>query len=81
MKELLLGILNEAIDVCKKAKSNLELNELKAYYLGKKSPLGDIMKKMASLSIEEKKEVGVKSDRRKIGKEKLTKQEQRELDF
>lgn len=58
MKELLLGILNEAIDVCKKAKSNLELNELKAYYLGKKSPLGDIMKKMASLSIEEKKEVG-----------------------
>ncbi|MCI6542258.1 MAG: hypothetical protein MR423_00355 [Firmicutes bacterium] len=33
------------------------------------------------LPIEEKKEVGVKSDRRKIGKEKLTKQEQRELDF
>ncbi len=31
------------------------------------------------LPIEEKKEV--KSDRRKIGKEKLTKQEQRELDF
>ncbi len=33
------------------------------------------------LPIEEEKEIGVKSDRRKIGKENLTKKEQRELDF
>ncbi len=33
------------------------------------------------LPIEEEKEVGVKSDRRKIGKEDLTKKEQKELDF
>lgn len=33
------------------------------------------------LPIEEKKEVGVKSDRKKIEKEKLTKKEQNELDF
>ena len=30
---------------------------------------------------EEKKEIGVKSDRKKIGKENITKKEQRELDF
>ena len=37
-----------------------ELNEKKAYYLGKKSPLNEVMKQMATLSVEEKKELGMK---------------------
>ena len=58
MKELLLSILNEALATIEKASTQQELNELRAFYMGKKSPLGDIMKKMGSLSIEEKKEIG-----------------------
>lgn len=58
MKDLLLNILQEAKETINKAVSNQELNELRAYYMGKKSPLGDIMKKMATLTIEEKKEFG-----------------------
>ena len=58
MKELLLSILNEALETIEKASTQQELNELRAFYMGKKSPLGDIMKKMGSLSIEEKKEIG-----------------------
>ena len=58
MKDLLLSILNEALATIEKATSQQELNELRAFYMGKKSPLGDIMKKMGSLSIEEKKEIG-----------------------
>ena len=58
MKTLLQNILEEAISAISKAQTNQELNELRAYYMGKKSPLGDIMKKMGSLSIEEKKELG-----------------------
>jgi phenylalanyl-tRNA synthetase alpha chain len=37
-----------------------ELNETKANYLGKKSPLQDLMKVMKDLSIEEKKDFGLK---------------------
>ena len=58
MKKLLLSILNEALATIEKASTQQELNELRAFYMGKKSPLGDIMKKMGSLSIEEKKEIG-----------------------
>lgn len=58
MKDLLLNILEEARQTINKVSTNQELNELRAYYMGKKSPLGDIMKKMAALTIEEKKEFG-----------------------
>ena len=58
MKKLLLSILNEALATIEKASTQQELNELRAFYMGKKSPLGDIMKKMGSLSIEEKKTLG-----------------------
>ncbi len=58
MKTLLQNILEEAKNAISKATTNQELNELRSYYMGKKSPLGDIMKKMGSLSIEEKKELG-----------------------
>ncbi len=58
MKNLLLNILEEAKKTINNASENQELNELRSYYMGKKSPLGDIMKKMSSLTIEEKKEFG-----------------------
>ncbi len=58
MKKLLLNILENAKQSIDNVKSNQELNELRAYYMGKKSPLGDIMKKMGSLSIDERKEFG-----------------------
>ena len=58
MKNLLLNILEDAKKAIDNVKSNQELNELRAYYMGKKSPLGDIMKKMGTLPIEEKKEFG-----------------------
>ena len=56
--------LTKLIEDAKKAidevKSIHELNETKAWYLGKKSPLQAIMKTMKDLSIEEKKELGQK---------------------
>ncbi len=58
MEKLLLGILEEAKTAITNAKNNQELNEIRSYYMGKKSPLGEIMKKMATLTIEEKKKIG-----------------------
>lgn len=40
-----------------------ELNELRAYYMGKKSPLAEIMKTLASATIEEKKTIGAASNK------------------
>lgn len=57
-KTMLSEILKEAQAAIIKATTQNELNELRAYYMGKKSPLGDIMKSMATLTIEEKKELG-----------------------
>lgn len=57
-KTMLSEILMEAQCAIVKATTQNELNELRAYYMGKKSPLGDIMKSMATLTIEEKKELG-----------------------
>ena len=50
-------IQEEALAAISKANSQVELNDIKAYYTGKKSPLGEIMKSMGSLSIEEKKTI------------------------
>lgn len=55
--EQLIGKAKEAIDG---VKSFHELNEVKSWYLGKKSPLQEVMKLMKDLSIEEKKELGQK---------------------
>ena len=51
-------ILEEATSKIKEAKTQNELNELRSFYTGKKSPIAEIMKQMAKLSIEEKKELG-----------------------
>ena len=55
-------MLQEARKKIEAAKSEHELYELKAFYTGKKSPLGEIMKQMALLKAEEKKISGSKAN-------------------
>ena len=80
MKTVLQNILEEAISAISKAQTNQELNELRAYYMGKKSPLGDIMKKMGSLSIEEKKELGSLANKVKSEIDEAVTKQRKELE-
>ena len=59
MKELdeMLKNASSDIDECS---NQIELNDKKAFYLGKKSPLNEIMKMMATLNNDAKKELGMK---------------------
>lgn len=56
-------IKKEAIVKIEAATIMQELNELRAYYMGKKSPLAEIMKTLASATIEEKKTIGAASNK------------------
>lgn len=56
-------IKKEAIVKIEAATTMQELNELRAYYMGKKSPLSEIMKTLASATIEEKKTIGAASNK------------------
>lgn len=56
-------IKKEAIVKIEAATTMQELNELRAYYRGKKSPLAEIMKTLASATIEEKKTIGAASNK------------------
>ena len=56
-------IKKEAIVKIEAATTMQELNELRAYYMGKKSPLAEIMKILASATIEEKKTIGAASNK------------------
>ena len=58
MMEKLQNILKEAKEKIALVQNQNELNETRAYYMGKKSPLGEILKQMGTLSIEEKKTLG-----------------------
>ena len=58
IQEQLLNIETEAVAKINAALTQVELNDLRAFYMGKKSPLGEIMKSMATLSIEDKKNIG-----------------------
>lgn len=60
MKEVLQTMLEEAKAVIDKCNSQAELNDKKAFYLGKASPLNQFMKQMALLSADAKKELGMK---------------------
>ena len=66
MQTKLNEILNSALNEIKEATTQLKLNEIRAFYTGKKSPLGEIMKSLASLSIEEKKVVGAGTNKVKV---------------
>ena len=52
----------EALEKIKNVKNVNELNETKAEYLGKKGPLQEIMSKMRELSVEMKKQIGMKAN-------------------
>ncbi len=58
-------IKNEAVAKIKEATTMQELNELRAFYTGKKSPLAEIMKGLANATIEEKKTIGASSNQAK----------------
>ena len=60
MIEKLKAMLNDALEKIGNAKDQLELGELKANYLGKKSPLNEAMKQMGSMAPEERKTFGMK---------------------
>ena len=77
MIQKLQNILAEAKEKIAIVKTQNELNETRAYYMGKKSPLGEILKQMGTLSIEEKKTLGsyanqVKSEIEACASEKRT---------
>ncbi|MFA5542681.1 MAG: phenylalanine--tRNA ligase subunit alpha [Bacilli bacterium] len=61
----------EAIKQIKSVESMHELNEVKALYLGKKSKLQSIMATMKDLSVEEKKDLGVRINEFKTKIEEL----------
>lgn len=59
MLKKLLSLKGQVVIDLKNSNTINEVNEKKALYLGKKSPLQEIMATMKDLSIEEKKEVGM----------------------
>lgn len=65
MIDQLEKIKSEAVTKIKDAKTMQELNELRAFYTGKKSPLAEIMKGLATATIEEKKTIGAASNKAK----------------
>lgn len=65
----ILALKEEAINKINLTKSINELNETKALYLGKKSPIQEIMSKMREFTPEEKKEVGMKANEFKVAVE------------
>lgn len=62
MSHQLENIQQEALTKIEQAKTMLELNEIRSYYTGKKSPLAEIMKSLATATIEEKKTLGAASN-------------------
>ena len=73
-------MLQDASSEIQACNTQNELNEKKAFYLGKKSPLNEIMKQMATLSIEGKKELGQKVNAFKTKIEELVVARRKELE-
>lgn len=76
----LLDLTSVATLAINNATTIQELNEIKALYLGKKSPLSDIMAQMKTLSIEEKKELGQKANEFKKNLEEMVSNKRLELE-
>ena len=79
IKKLELMLL-EATEKIQATTTEHDLYELKAYYTGKKSPLGEIMKQMGSLSPEEKKTLGAKANEIKQAIERLIMDQRKALE-
>ena len=62
MKEKLDNIKNDALKEIKECNDEASINNVKSKYMGKKSAFSEVMSNMASLSNEEKKEVGMVSN-------------------
>ena len=58
MKEKLETLLVEAKEIIDKATEEVEMNLIKSKYFGKQSEFTSIMKEMATLTPEEKKNIG-----------------------
>ena len=63
MNTKLNEILSLALNEIKTANTMLKLNEIRAFYTGKKSPLAEIMKTLATATIEEKKTLGAATNK------------------
>lgn len=63
METKLNQILEQALNEINLAETQLKLNEVRAFYTGKKSPLAEIMKTLATATIEEKKTIGAMSNK------------------
>ena len=73
-------MLQEAQAEIESCQNQGELNEKKAFYLGKKSPLNEIMKQMATLSAEARKELGMKANNFKMKIEELVQLQRQKLE-
>ena len=62
MVKMIEELKEKALIKIKNVKNVNELNEAKSEFLGKKSPLQDIMAKMREFSVELKKEIGAKAN-------------------
>lgn len=74
MEAKLNQILEQALNEISLAETQLKLNEVRAFYTGKKSPLAEIMKTLATATIEEKKTIGAMSNKVKQEIEKAVTQ-------
>ena len=79
MNEDLKKLELEAVEAINGVETEHNLNEVKALYLGKKSKLQGIMSQMKDLTIEERKELGQKSNEFKVKIEKLIEEKRQEL--
>ena len=79
MNEDLKKLELEAVEAINSVETEHNLNEVKALYLGKKSKLQGIMSQMKDLTIEERKELGQKSNECKVKIEKLIEDKRQEL--
>ena len=73
-------IEEDALLKVKEASSQNDLNDLRAYYTGKKSPLGEILKAMVNLAIEQKKIIGKKANEVKTRIEECINERRKELE-
>ena len=80
MENKLKQILEQALSEISVATTQLNLNELRAFYTGKKSPLGEIMKTLATATIEEKKTIGAASNKVKQEIEQAIAKKREELE-
>ena len=58
MKAQVYHVLQEAKQRIAEAKTLLEIQELKTLYVGKKSPVQEILKNLKNVSMEEKRDIG-----------------------